>query len=64
MLERKTGGDVSTVTPDLDLSELETGSTVVEQSRRSTTKPITIPDAAIGHRKIWCEIADMICQSK
>ena len=55
---------MSAVTPDLDLSELETGSTVVEQSRRGATKPITIPDAAIGYRKIWCEIADMICQSK
>jgi hypothetical protein len=27
-------------------------------------KPIIIPDAAIGRRKIWREIADLIRQSK
>ena len=28
------------------------------------TKPFTIPDTAIGRRKIWREIADQIRQSK
>jgi len=28
------------------------------------TKPITIPDTAIGRRKIWREIAELIRQSK